>query len=149
LTQTLEELITGKDVEEVLEATFDPDNNYSVQLLDKQIELADKQVSLEKAAALPTIAVFYSYTYKIAKSTFDMSPNNIIGLNASIPIFASGQRHVRTQQAKIKREVAQNNRVLVTDQLLMQEKQLRFNLNNAVESFELQKEAMDVSLRVF
>ncbi len=149
LTQTLEELIASKDVQETLALTFDLDANYNVQLLDQQIDLADKQVSLEKAATLPTVAAFYSYTYKIKKSTFDMSPNNVIGLNASIPIFASGQRHVRTQQARIKLETAYNNRVLLTDQLLMQEKQLRFNLNNAVESFELQKEAMEVSRRVF
>jgi len=106
-------------------------------------------VNLEKASTLPTVAAFYSYTYKIAKSTFDMSPNNVIGLQANIPIFASGQRHARTQQARIKLEAANNNRELLSEGLLMQEKQLRFNLKNAVESLELQKEAMDVSQRVF
>jgi outer membrane protein TolC len=78
-----------------------------------------------------------------------MSPNNVIGLQASIPIFASGQRHVRAQQAKINIEKTQNDRTLLTEGLLMQEKQLRFNLNSAIESFELQKEAKDVSQRVF
>jgi outer membrane protein TolC len=78
-----------------------------------------------------------------------MSPNNVIGLQANIPIFASGQRHVKTQQAKINLEKAQNSRELLTDQLLMQEKQLRFNLNNSIEALDLQKEAVDVSQRVF
>ncbi len=149
LTQTLEDLIEEKDAEVTLATEFDLNANYNVQLMDQQIDLADKQIGLEKAAALPTVAAFYNYTYKIKKSTFDMSPNNIIGLNASIPIFASGQRYVRTQQAKIRLETAQNNKSLLTDQLLMQEKQLRFNLNNAVESFSLQKEAFEVSRRVF
>ena len=149
LKQTLEDLIAEKDAQAMLAAMFDLNANYNIQLLEGQIDLADKQVSLEKAAALPTVAAFYNYTYKIKKSTFDMSPNNIIGLQASIPIFASGQRHARTQQAKIKLETAQNNKALVADQLLMQEKQLRFNLNNAIESFSLQKEALEVSQRVF
>ncbi|MDR1171639.1 MAG: TolC family protein [Bacteroidales bacterium] len=149
LAQTLETLIAERDTQEIMAAAFDLNNNYNVQLLDQQIDLANKQISLEKAASLPTVAVFYSYTYKIKKSTFDMSPNNVIGLNANIPIFASGQRHVRTQQARIKQETASNNRALLADQLLMQEKQLRFNLNNAIESLELQKEAMSVSQRVF
>ena len=149
LTQTLEDLIAAKNANETLETNFDLNTNYNVQLMDGQIDLADMRINLEKAASLPTIAAFYSYTYKIAKSTFDMSPNNIIGMQANIPIFASGQRHVRTQQAKINLEKTQNSRELLTDQLLMQEKQLRFNLNNAVESFELQKEAVDVSQRVF
>jgi len=149
LTQTLDDLMAAKDVYGIQYMNFDLNNNYNVQLLDGQIDLAGKQISLEKAAALPTVAAFYSYTYKIKKSTFDMSPNNVIGLQASIPIFASGQRHVRTQQAKINLEKAQNSRDLVTDQLLIHEKQLRFNLKSAIESFELQKEAIDVSQRVF
>ena len=129
--------------------SFDINANYNMQLMTGQIELADMRINLEKAASLPTVAAFYSYTHKIARSTFDMSPNNVIGLQASIPIFASGQRHVRTQQAKINLQKAQNSRDLLADQLLMQEKQLRFNLENAIESLELQNEAVSVSRRVF
>jgi len=149
LAQTLENLMATKDARKILTKDFDPNSNYTLQLLNGQIDLANMQVSLERAASLPNVAAFYSYTYKIAKSTFDMSPNNVIGLQANIPIFASGQRHVRTQQAKIRIETAQNNRELLTESLLMQEKQLRFNLNSAIESLELQKEAMEVSQRVF
>jgi outer membrane protein TolC len=149
LTQTLEALMAATDVRQTLLSDFDLNANYNMQLLNGQINLADMQISLAKSASLPTVAAFYNYTYKIAKSTFDMSPNNVIGLQASIPIFASGQRHSRTQQAKISLERTQNNKALLTDQLLMQEKQLRFNLSNAIESFELQKEAVDVSQRVF
>ena len=149
LTQTLDELMTETDTTEILTSEFDIDTNYNVQLLDGQIDLANMQINLERAAALPTVVAFYNHTYKIAKSTFDMSPNNIIGLQANIPIFASGQRHVRTQQAKINLEKIQNNRDLLTESLLMQEKQLRFNLKNATESLEVQKEAMEVSQRVF
>ena len=149
LTQTLNDLISVSDARQTLITNFDVNANYNMQLMDGQIDLSNKQISLEKSASLPTVAAFYSYTYKIAKSTFDMSPNNVIGLQASIPIFASGQRYARTQQAKINLEKAQNTRALLTDQLLMQEKQLRFNLNSAIESLELQKEAADVSQRVF
>jgi len=149
LTQTLEDLMAAKNTQEMLLMDFDLNSNYTVQLLEGQIDLANLQVSLERAAALPNIAAFYSYTYKIARSTFDMSPNNVIGLQASIPIFASGQRHVRAQQAKIRVEAAHNNRDLLTEGLLLQEKQLRFNLRSAIESLELQKEAMAVSQRVF
>jgi len=120
LTQTLDDLMAVKDTQEMLTKEFDPNENYNVQLLDGQIKLANMQLSLERAAALPNVAAFYNYTYKIKKSTFDMSPNNVIGLQANIPIFASGQRYVRSQQAKIKIETASNNRELLTESLLMQ-----------------------------
>ncbi|MDR1667746.1 MAG: TolC family protein [Bacteroidales bacterium] len=148
LKENLDGLMNENAAQGILETAFDPENNYSLQLLDKQTELAQKQVQLEQAATLPTIGVFYNYTYKLKASTFDMSPNNVIGLQASIPIFASGQRHSKIQQAKIKMETAQNSKELATEQLLLQEKQLRFNLNNAMETLHLQKETLAVSQRV-
>jgi len=149
LTQTLNDLMAVKNSNALLAADFNLYDNYNVQLLEGQIDLANMQVSLEKAAGLPNVAAFYSYTYKIARSTFDMSPNNVIGLQVNIPIFASGQRHARTQQAKINLKKAQNNLDLITESLLLQEKQLRFNLSSAIETLAMQKEAKDVAQRVF
>ena len=149
LTETLEDLMGRKPTDEVLTTTFDINSNLTMQLLDKQIEVANKQILMEQASTLPTIALFYNYTYKIKASSFDMTPKNIIGMQASIPVFASGQRHSKIQQAKIRLESSQNSRELVSDQLLMQEKQLRFNLKNAVETLEFQQETLEVSQRVF
>jgi outer membrane protein TolC len=148
LKENLDSLMNTEAAQGILETAFDPESNYNVQLLNKQTELAQKQVQLEQASTLPTIGMFYNYTYKLKASTFDMSPNNVIGLQATIPIFASGQRHSKIQQAKIKVETAQNSKELATEQLLLQEKQLRFNLNNAIETLHLQKEALAVSQRV-
>ena len=149
LTQTLDDIMAGKNPDKVLAMGFELNNNYTMQLLEGQIDLANMQINLERAAALPNVAAFYNYTYKIAASAFDMAPNNVVGFQVNIPIFASGQRHSRTQQAKINLEKVQNNRDILIENLLMQEKQLRFNLNNAMETLELQKEAVDVALRVF
>ncbi|MDR2039747.1 MAG: TolC family protein [Bacteroidales bacterium] len=148
LQETLDDLMNENTVNDVLGTKFDMDANLNMMLLDQQLELANKQVLLEQASCLPTVSMFYNYTYKLKASTFDMAPANIIGLQANIPIFASGQRHSKIQQAKIKMETAQNNKDLLADQLLMQEKQLRFNLNNAIETYSVQKEAMNVSQRV-
>ena len=38
---------------------------------------------------------------------------------------------------------------MITESLLLQEKQLRFNLNSAIETLAMQKEAKDVAQRVF
>jgi outer membrane protein TolC len=42
-----------------------------------------------------------------------------------------------------------NNKALLTDQLFIQEKQLRYNLTTAIEQYESQKENVAVSKRVF
>jgi outer membrane protein TolC len=148
LKENLHDLISMDAVQTTLTTPFDMADNYNIRLLDKQVELADKQIQMAKASALPNISLFYNYTYKLKTSSFDMTPNNIIGLRANIPIFASGQRYVQIQQAKIEREIAQNSKDLANEQLLLQEKQLRFNLNSSVEAFNLQKEALEVAQRV-
>jgi len=149
LTDALEDLMNRKPAEEVLTTSFDINSNLTMQLIDKQIEISNKQIQLEQSSTLPTVVMFYNYTHKIKASTFDMTPKNIIGMQASIPVFASGQRHSKIQQAKIRLESVQNNRELVNEQLLMQEKQLRFNLKNAIETLEYQQETLEISQRVF
>jgi outer membrane protein TolC len=148
LKEQLSDLMNETSAQETLITRFDLDSNYNIQLLDKQLELANKQVQLAQAAALPSVAMVYNYTYKLKASTFDMSPNNVIALQASIPIFASGQRHSKIQQAKIGMETMRNNKDLASEQLLLQEKQLRFNLKNALETLQLQQETLVVSQRV-
>ncbi|MGC9356214.1 MAG: TolC family protein, partial [Mariniphaga sp.] len=76
-------------------------------------------------------------------------PNSMLGFQVSIPIFASGQRYSRIKRAQIDLEKAQTNKNLVEDQLRLQEKQLRFNLINARDQYDTQKENVEVAYRVY
>ena len=46
------------------------------------------------------------------------------GLQLSVPIFASGQRYTKIKKAQISLDKARNTKEMVTEQLLLQEKQL-------------------------
>jgi outer membrane protein TolC len=111
--------------------------------------MSRKMTDLQKAAFLPTLAGYYRYTYKILKPDFDMTPKNVIGLQLNIPIFSSGVKHYKVQQAMVDMKNLENTRQLLTDQLRIQEKQLRFNLNSAIEQYENQKKSVEVSRRVY
>ena len=76
-------------------------------------------------------------------------PNSIAGLQISIPIFASGQRYHSIKKAQINLEKARTTKDMVTDQLLLQEKQLRYNLVNANLQYKSQKDNIEVSKRVY
>ena len=67
----------------------------------------------------------------------------------NIPVFSSGMRKAKLDQAKINYETTLNNKGLLTDQLMIQEKQNRFNLNTAIEQYESQKNNVEVSKRVY
>lgn len=149
LTDELENIVDRSDFTGSLLNPFALQDNFDYKLIELQTSVAEKQVDLERAAYLPTIAGFYNYTEKLMKPEFDIQPKHVIGVNVSIPIFSSGLRQSRVRQAKINLEVAVNQKELISEQLIIQEKQLRYNLRNAVEQYENQKTNVEVSRRVF
>lgn len=149
LSDSIDEILTKIDFYSVLSSSFNIADNLDYKLIRKQELVLEKQVKMEKINYLPTIIGFYSYTEKLLKPDFDMTPKNVIGLQANIPIFSSGQKKSKVDQAKIKLYTGQNNKELVDDQLRLQEKQLRFNLNTAIEQYESQKKNVEVSDRVY
>jgi outer membrane protein TolC len=125
------------------------DKQIDFRMMLQQERLTQKRVDLQRAAALPTLAGFYRYTYKILKPDFDMTPKNIVGLQLQIPIFSSGVRYYKTREAKIDLLTIENTKEQLSDQLKIQEKQLTFNLNSALEQYENQRKSIDVSRRVY
>jgi len=68
-----------------------------------------------------------------------MQPKNVVGLSLNIPIFSSGAKLYKLNQAKLNVLKNDNTIDLVTQQLSLQDKQLRFNLKNTLEQYETQK----------
>ena len=66
----------------------------------------------------------------------------------NIPIFSGLQRDSKVKQAKITLEQSYMQKSLLQDQLNVQDEQLKFNLKNAMENYNLQKENIDVATRV-
>ncbi|HLN53859.1 MAG TPA: TolC family protein [Lentimicrobium sp.] len=149
LSDELESILNQETAETPLTQSFSLENNLDFRMMDQQVGISRKMVDLKKSAALPSIAGYYSYTYKIMKPNFDMSPPNVLGLQMNIPVFSSGLRSAQTKQAFIDLKTMQNQRDLVSDQLRMQEKQLRYNYINAMETFTNQKSNIEVSRRIY
>lgn len=149
LTDNLLQLMAGADLQGSTTESLALNNNYDYQLMNIQKELAIKSVNMEKVKFLPTVAGFYSHTEKFKKAQLDFAPKNVIGFNVSLPLFTSGTRYFNHNKAKYKLLATENQVSLIGDQLLIQEKQLRFNLKSAVEQFDAQKENVEVARRVF
>jgi len=149
LTEKLESIINNINFGALLVDSFVLDNNPSYKILVTQEELSNKMMQLEKWNYAPVIVGFYSYNEKLLTTDFDMNPRHIAGVSMKIPIFSSGMRNAKVQQKKIEFEKARNTRLMVEDQLLMQEKQYRYDLLNAYEQYELQKRSIEVAQRVY
>jgi len=149
LTETLQGFMEGAALEGALLKNFDLSGNIDYQLLEQQELISQKMVDMKKAAYLPTLAAFYRFTYKIIEPAFDMSPPNVVGFQLNIPIFSSGVRKAQLKQAELDLKSMQNTRELLSDQLMVQEKQLRYNYTSALESWQNQKENVEVARRVY
>ncbi len=149
LTDNFNDLITQTDLNSLLLSPFTYENNVDYQLIKSQEELSEKMINFEKAAYLPTLVGFYSYNEKILTTDFDMNPKHLAGLSLSLPIFSSGLRNSKLNIAKIELEKTKINKDMVIDQLLLQEKQYRYNLNNSIDNYFLQKENMALAKNVY
>jgi outer membrane protein len=149
LTDSLDFFLENIDFTAALGQTFNIRNNLDYQVMESQERLSAKQVDLQKTNYLPTINSYYQYTSKILKPDFDMTPKNVIGLNLNFPILSSGMRNSQVNQARIQLETTKNNKSLLEDQLLLQERQLRFNLASAIDQYLNRKNNVDVTFRIY
>ena len=152
LKETLESLTDEIDVQALLAQEFDHTQNVDFKLIEGQEFISSLSLKTEKASVLPTLAGFYNYgTNGMGDKISDQRwfQNSMVGLSLTVPIFASGQKYASISKAKINLEKARETKKMVTAQLLLQEKQLRFNLVNANLQYKSQKENVDVSRRVY
>lgn len=149
LTGNLEELTGAHKAFDLLLEPFVPENNLDLKTSALSVELSEKQVSSSYGAIMPTVNAVYQRNEKLLTGAFDITMKNTLMLNASLPLFAGGKNAVTIKKAKLALQASQLDHEQARDQLLVQEKQLRYNLKSALESFEIQKKNIEVTQRVF
>ena len=151
LTQTLDDLLSAEAILQLLGEDFNINNNLNYQLLRKNTDLAEKNLHMAGWAYGPTVSVAYNYTkqHYFSEGGFRMTPPNLVQVNVSVPLWSSGKRAAGVVEKKIALEEARNTLAETTDQLAIQNKQLRFNLSNAYETYVNERDNIDVTRRVF
>ncbi|HEX2921405.1 MAG TPA: TolC family protein [Bacteroidales bacterium] len=152
LIETLEDITAKIAVDDLLAKEFDLKNNIDYMLVEGQTKMSSLMLKSQKSSTLPTLAAFseYGVTGMGAKFKDQMwFQSASIGLSLSIPIFASGQRYIQIKKAQIAYDKALNSKEMVSEQLLIQEKQLRYNLASANQQYLSQKDNVEISKRVY
>ena len=152
LTSTLEDFLSAEAILALLGNDFVLENNLSYQLLEKNVDLATKNVHMAGWAYGPTVALAYQYSdkqYFGEKEGFNMTPPNAVSLNISMPLWSSGKRAASVVEKKIALEEARNTFAETANNLGIQNEQLRYNLQNGYETYINEKDNMEVTQRVF
>mgnify|MGYP006352652813 FL=1 len=152
LTTQLSDMLSAEAIVTLLGKDFVLENNLSYQTLAKNVELAKKNVHMAGWAYGPTIGVGYQYSEKDyfgKKEGFNMTPPNALSIQVSMPLWSSGKRAAGVVEKKIALEEARNTFEETADNLGIQNEQLRYNLQNAYETYTNEQENMGVTQRVF
>lgn len=152
LTTPLDDVLDINHIASLTMGSFDIDSNYNYQLLQYNEQVAKRNVTMAWMDFTPTVSAYYQYsakTYFGKDEGFNMTPPNMIGASVSIPIFSSASRYAKIRAAKIDYQEALNSKQQAEDGLHVQYNQLCYDLVNAIETYQIQKDNLDVTRRVF
>ncbi len=118
LTDDLETAVNETDMSSSDE--FSVSQNKQFQMMETQEELMTLSYKREFSTVLPTLSAFFSYSKNAQRNEFnffdtdkDWYPTTVVGVRLDIPIFSSGSRHVKIQQAKMELSKAQTSKKMV------------------------------------
>ena len=152
LTTTIDDVVNVEEAAKLTLGGFAIENNYNYQLLEQSEKLSEKQLTLAWMDFTPTLSAYYQYSYKTyfgKDAGFNMTPPNMIGASVSVPLFQSGTRMAKIKGAKIDYQETMNSRRQAEDGLRVQYNQLCYDLVSAIESYQIQRDNLDVTRRVF
>mgnify|MGYP002857192311 CR=1 FL=1 len=152
LTQGIDDLLNVETATALLATDFDIDDNLSYRQLKETTELTRRQIALTGWTNGPTFSVYHQYNGRHNFSdepTMNMTPPNMIGVQLNVPIFTFGKNHAAVKDARLAYKKQLNTLEDTELALQVQHRQLVYNLRNAIDKYDIQKQNVDVARRVF
>lgn len=149
LTDKLESLMVSVTPGAFSDIKNNLENNIDVQIMANQIELSTLQLKLEKSNFLPNLAAFATYQRYLEEPALNFQPTTMAGLSLSIPLFSSGMRRAKMQQAKLSVEKSQNSYEQVKQGLEMELANALAQYTTAWEKYSGEKENKELANKVY
>lgn len=156
LTENFQDL-TGKLVGKgLLNQQFEKGANIDFQILQNQKELALLQVKLEKSAYLPNLSAFLNYDTQAQRQAWDFFDSkgkwyssSVWGVTMNIPVFSSGEKRSKVKQAQLQFEKTLVAEEMVSNNLNLQYKTTRSDLENALENYRFTMQNKEIAEKIF
>jgi len=146
LSQALSEISLENSVE----------SNIQLDLLSKRLELSRYELKNAKFANLPSLGAFFQHRYDAFRNEFTFFENDgewfeqtFVGVRLSVPIFSSGARWSRTQQAQLEITKRENEISEYKRSLQLQEVQYMNDLMSAKDKLKLQQENVRLATSIY
>jgi outer membrane protein len=109
----------------------------------------------EQSFYLPSLSASFTRQEMAMRNEFNFLeggypwfPSTYFGVNLTIPIFSSGMRSSRVQQARLELEKAKLSVLQVEQSLIMQLEKANTDFDNAMEKYNDQKENLNLAERI-
>jgi outer membrane protein TolC len=123
-------------------------NNPQIELLDKQVEISQKSVSLQKAAYYPSLAAFSNYQYQTQSNDFKFQDYKwvktfLVGVQVQLPIFNGFKTNALVEQAEISLNQAVEQKEGFLKAVKTQISSVIYNISQAVKRIEAQSKTVE------
>lgn len=149
LTDDLESTAGIMNLESVLAAKFNIENNIDYQIVSIQEKVGNLNLKREQSGYLPSLAAVYRHSEKVNKPAFDFAPADVFQLSLNIPIFSSGQRIAKVQQRRLELKKITNTKNNVANGLQLEFVNARNEMTSAYEKFLNEKKNIELTNRIY
>jgi outer membrane protein len=155
LTDKLEELVQSNMASAFLRDSFNVQSSIDYLIGQNFVKQRSLEWKLEKAKYLPSLSANYNFGYNAFNDQFrflngDQKYYNYqsIGVSLNVPIFSSGMRNARSQQAKIAWEQAKTQLEQTEQQLKLQYAQAKSEYDFSLEEYGTKKNSLRLAERI-
>jgi len=156
LKDSIGSLLQTIKLEPVVSNNFRLEDHIDYKLLSVNEKLNYLNYRREQSTYLPTLSGYYSYTDNAMRndfSFFDFSqkwyPTSIVGIKMEIPIFSSGMRWAKVQQAKLALEKAKNMKTAGGEALTIDAELARTTFNSNLENYKKENDNMRLANNIY
>ncbi len=153
LTDTLESLaIPGLGL---VDTTPNVEQNIDYKIASNLIEQRSLELKLERSRALPSLRGFINFGTSAGRDRFDFFDSDqqwfassILGFTLDVPIFSSGARSARTQQAKIALDQAETQMEETQQQITLDFERAKSDHELAIDTYNTSQSNLDLAKRI-
>ncbi|MAO07875.1 MAG: transporter [Alteromonas sp.] len=131
------------------------EENIDYRIANNLIEQRKLEMKLEKSKALPSLSAFVNYGTQANSNDFTFLDSDqrwfqssILGLQMNIPIFSSGMRSARTQQAKIALDQAKTQFEETVQNIKLEYDNAKSNYQFTIDKYENAKKNLALAQRI-
>ncbi len=148
LTDKIENFVNENNLQEITIKPFEGSSTPEIQLLESQEKLSLLNVKYNQSTYLPDIAAFYAHNENFNSHSLSFTAPDMIGLSVNIPIFSSGMKHAKVQQARIALDKTRITKEQASQGLILDHEKSKSELMTALDKFKTSKENMRLSDKI-